>query len=351
MMIILILSMSLVINHSITPKQSSHSFAQVGDAEEAKNKAEEAEEAEEAKNKAEEAEEVEDLIPSESFFIVGSTGLCASARKPGYGLYQALCTPKQDTLWKAEKKGNGFIFKNQYGNVIDNKNDGTKNGNPVIGNYSKNTSSQIWNIEKYGDSWVRIRNIKANKCLDGTGYKRIGQQYDVWDCIPSTNLNYRLLTPTEYQTLYYKKPPVAKVETKADPLNDPNQNYAIRGSTGLCVFQNNGEIQQQRCSSYRPMMWNIIKYGKGFIIRSGFGKVLDLQKGTPSNSTKIIVSDRNNSDSQIWTFEKLDDSNYRIRNIYAKKCLNDTGRKYPGRFYQLWDCVSSPNLTYTLKKL
>merc|ERR1712032_1653695 len=79
------------------------------------------------------------LYPNGWWNIVGKTGLCVSARNNKGNLVQQACGNRSDLLWTAQPLKNGLIIINRTGRIMDNRGQGPRNGNPVIG-WPRNTS-------------------------------------------------------------------------------------------------------------------------------------------------------------------------------------------------------------------
>merc|ERR1711957_956349 len=127
--------------------------------------------------------EVMNQTPKGWFNIVGTTGLCVSAKNNKGRLVQQTCGDSDDLLWSTEPQGDGIVIKNKTGRVIDNADQNTYNGNQILGNTRNNSPAQIWAVESVGHGdHVHFRNLQRNKCIDDTGRHAVGSVYRLWYC-------------------------------------------------------------------------------------------------------------------------------------------------------------------------
>merc|ERR1712032_30828 len=121
----------------------------------------------------------------------------------------------------------------------------------------------------------------------------------------------------------------------------PSGWWNIVGPTGLCVSarNNNGRLVQQNCGGSADLLWTAQRHGKGLIILSKNGRVMDNAARRGNNGNPILGYRRNNTPAQIWAIESVHHGNhYHFRNLQRNKCVDDTGRHAVGQKYHLWSC-------------
>merc|ERR1711957_809436 len=270
--------------------------------------------------------EVMNQTPKGWFNIVGTTGLCVSAKNNKERLVQQTCGDSDDLLWSTERQGDGIVIKNKTGRVIDNADQNTFNSNQILGNTRNNSPAQIWAVESVGHGdHVHFRNLQRKKCIDDTGRHTVGSVYHLWDC------------NNENKNQWFK--PAAP---KKEVMNQtPKGWFNIVGTTGLCVSAKNNKerLVQQTCGDSDDLLWSTKPQGDGIVVINKTGRVIDNAEQNAYNGNQILGNTRNNSPAQIWAVESVGHGDHvHFRNLQRNKCIDDTGRHAVGSVYRLWYC-------------
>ena len=113
----------------------------------------------------------------------------------------------------------------------------------ILEKKNNNAIAQLEEIPRF-----QLRNRHADKCLDDTGIKKIGQGYHLWDCA-DWNANQWFST---------------KIQSRSHIDGYVN----IVGPTGLCISAKNigGRLVQEKCGESDDLLWTsayskIYKYG------------------------------------------------------------------------------------------
>jgi len=190
-------------------------------------------------------------------------------------------------------------------------------------------------------SLIHFRNPSTNKCLTGTGVKKVGQNFHLWDCDNKNNSQRFLIM---------------------EAFGAPKGWFNILGYTGLCVSaKNRGLLFQEKCGKSEDLLWNIYERKKGgIIVKSKSGLQMDNAGQISKNGNPILSWSRNNGKNQRWAIEYIETSEYfqfalffnslfHFRNPHTGKCVNEQGEK-DGKGYDLWECSrENKNQSFSLK--
>ena len=324
--------------------------------------------------------------------------MCVASNKINGNLQQEKCGDKDTLLWTAVKHGDGLIIKNKTGGVMDNN-----NGNKLIGNKKNNNPTQDWSIDPvYHKNYVQFRNLKGNKCADDLGKAVIGKTFHLRTCTnddknqwfslafphvaptsgtnnnnnnnpnnnnnnnPNNNNNnnahhgtnsnatgipfgwFNIVGPKGNGWFNFVGPKgntPAHYEPKPNATGTTPRWFNIVGPNGTCSSLNNGRLVQATCSDTDDLMWTTERHGSGVMIKNKTGKVMDAGQGS-KNGNDIIGNARNNTPSQIWAIEPVNNGQVHFRNPQSNKCVDD------GMGYQLWNCSkTNKNQIFTLALL
>ena len=256
--------------------------------------------------------------------IVGNGGFCISDKNNNGEIKQANCADTPDMLWNVVPMNGGLLIQSKNGRALDNAGQRSDNGNKSLGYKVNNSPAQVWLLENVdGGKHLRIKNKKANKCLDNSGTAKVGQYYHIWDC-GNDNKN---------QWFTFEVPHGASGYVN------------IVGPTGLCVSDrdNNGKLVQEKCSNSNNMQWTFLpSEGGNRIVISKNGRVFDNSGSSSANKNPTLGYTRHNGANQQWAVEGVDNNaKVRFRNPQRNKCFDDTGKKNVGNIYWIWDCESN----------
>ena len=272
-------------------------------------------------------------VPDGWFHIVDDAGYCLEYKGKEGRVFQNNCCNTDSMLWKGYRQGEGHIFENKSGLVLDNHFDHTQNGNDVITWDRNNTPAQIWVVEPSENGFFQLRNPHANRCLDDTGDKGVGKFYHIWDCNKNNNQRFKFTTPG------------------SSTQNLPQGWFQIVEESGFCLEQNGkeGRVLQQNCCNKDTMLWKAVEQNCGVVFENKNGLILDNHFDHTNNGNDIITWDRNNSGAQIWAIEPSVEGYHQVRNLHANRCLDDTGDKGVGKFYHIWDCNKNNNQRFKFR--
>ena len=80
------------------------------------------------------------------------------------------------------------------------------------------------------------------------------------------------------------------------------------------------------------------------------GLVLDNDGSKGTNGNPVNAQDKHNGPNQQWLVDPIKDGNIIIYDSIHNKCLDDTGIKQAGQFYQIWNCnLKNLNQQFKLK--
>jgi len=274
------------------------------------------------------------LYPNGWFNIVGKTGLCVSARHNRGNLTQQRCGTGADLQWRVIRYRNGLILQARNGRIMDNRGQGARNGNPVIGYPRNNTPAQIWAIEsvRHGNH-VHFRNLQRNKCLDDTGVARVNRHYHIWSCSNGNRNQW-------FRLAVYRRP-VRPTRPTRPIARMPGNFLNLVGPNGLCVGatrRNGARLYQGFCSRYTDFMWRFYRLRNVYILVNRNGYVMDNAGSRNRNGNPVIGYRRHNKGNQLWVPEMINKRHFILRNPQTNRCLDNQGRPRVGGQYHIWSC-------------
>jgi hypothetical protein len=253
---------------------------------------------------------------------------CLSAGFKRNRLIQRKCDYSEDLIWSREKKGNGYIYINNFGLVIENEKNRNQNKNPLYGAVRNGGPEQIWEIiPRLDGKYFALKNPSSGKCFDTTSKHGPGQFYHLYDCqVIEINQFFRFEEVPQEDTIYFN----------------------IKDREGYCLSgdKENSKLTQKKCDFSENLVWTKKRgqNGNNIIVNKKNNMVIDNKLNTTVNGNAIYASTRNGKSTQSWITPEVpgtDESYFQLKNPKTDKCLDNQGKHGNGQNYVINDCKSA----------